>query len=210
MARSEDTMGPEAILSFAHDLFTLRERDNGKKGYGCTLLYEKSVDLTPLHNLAFAACELEWPGKAAQWIKDGLIKTPFLDGDGKQALSKKTGERHPGYAGRTFIRCTSGEDFKPKVFGRKGKEQPIFSAEDCPSGSRVKPVVNAYTWDNATNGKGVSFGISLVQVVKAATGDEVLGGGGGPDPDKFLTVIADEGDAPAATKTGAGAGGLFG
>ena len=42
-------------------------------------------------------------------------------------------------------------------------------------------------------------------------GDEVLGGGGGgPDPDKFLEKLADEGDAPAETKSGAGAGGLFG
>jgi hypothetical protein len=46
--------------------------------------------------------------------------------------------------------------------------------------------------------------------VKKAEGDEILGGGGGPAPEKYFEAIADEGDAPAETKTGAGAKGFFG
>lgn len=209
MARSEDIKTPLAISSFTADMFKARERDNGSKSFGVTLLFPKTTDLAALHGAALAAATDEWGDKAKQWIKDGLIKSPFLDGDGKQGLSKKTGERHPGYAGHTFIRCTSGADYKPKVFDKK--RNPVMDADGCPSGSHVYAVVNAYTWENETNGKGISFGVSLVQVAKLATGDEVLGGGGGPDPDKWLeTIDDDEGDAPASTKSGAGAAGLFG
>lgn len=208
MARSEDVKTPLAIASFTADLFKPRERDNGAKGFGCTLLFPKTTSIAELENVALAAAKEEWGDKAVQWIKDGVIKTPFLDGDGPQGVSKKTGERHAGYAGHRFIRCTSGEGYKPKVFDKR--RNPVMDQDGCPSGSHVYAVVNAYTWENPQNGKGISFGISLVQVAKVAEGAEILGGAGGPDPDKFFDKIDDEGDAPAETKGGAGAGGLFG
>ncbi len=208
MARSEDVKTPEAIVAFAHSLFEPQERDNGKKQFGCSLLFKKGTDLSALHKIALDAAVTEWGDKAKEWIKNEVVKNPFLDGDGKQAVSKKTGERHPGFAGHTFIRCISGEDYKPKVFDRK--RNPIMDKTEVPSGSRVLAVVNAFTWENKENGKGISCGISLIQVVKKAEGDEVLGGGGGPDPDKYFDKIEDEGDAPESTKGGAGAGGLFG
>jgi hypothetical protein len=207
-SRSEDVKTPLAVVSFTKDLFEARDRDNGTKSYGCTLLFKKGTDLSALEQTALSVAKEAWGDKAVQWIKDGVIKTPFLDGDGPQGISKKTGERHEGYAGHKFIRCTSGADYKPKVFDKK--RNPVMEADGCTSGSQVYAVVNAYTWENEKNGKGISFGVSLVQVAKLATGDEVLGGGGGPDPDKWLETIEDEGDAPASTKSGAGAAGLFG
>lgn len=205
MARSKDVKTPLAIISFAADLFSIRE---GQKGYGCTLLFPKSQDITALHNAALEAAKEEWGEKAVQWIKDGLIKTPFLDGDSKQGLNKKTGERHPGYAGHTFIRCKSGADYKPKVVD--ARVLPVTDKSEVPSGSSVYGVVNAFTWDNTENGKGITFGISLVQVAKKAEGDAVLGGSGGPSAESYFEAIEDEGEAPAETKNGAGAGGLFG
>lgn len=208
MARSEDIKTEEAIVSYAGDLFELRERENGGKGYGCTLIFKKSTNLTPLRELAFETAKEAWPGKPiGDWIKDGTIKSPFLDGDGKQGRTQE-GDQRDELKGSWFIRCTSGEKFKPKIFDRN--RNPIYEAADCPSGSRVVAVVNCYAWDNPKNGKGISFGVSLVQVVKKAEGDEVLGGGGGPDPEKWLEKLGDEGEAPASTKGGAGAGGFFG
>jgi hypothetical protein len=202
-----DIKTPEAILSYAGDLFELRERDNGGKGYGCTLIFKKGTDLSALHEEALRAAQEKWPGKPVKdWIKDGTIKSPFLDGDGKQGRTQE-GDPRPELVNSWFIRCTSGEKFKPKVFDRR--RNPIYEVAEAPSGSRVFGVVNAYPWDNPKNGKGISFGISIVQVIKKAEGDEILGGGGGPDPDKFLETIADEGEAPASTRSGAGAGGLF-
>lgn len=208
MARGEDVKTPEGVASFTADLFTARERDNGGKNYGFTILFDKAVSLAALETAALNAAKAEWGDKATGWIKDGTIKSPFLDGDGKQGVSTKTGERHPGYAGRRFIRCTSGADYRPKVVDRK--LLPVVSVDGIPSGSKVFAVVNPYTWTHSTNGRGISFGVSLVQVVKIATGDEVLGGGGGPDPEKYFEAIADEGGAPEATKKGEGASGLFG
>lgn len=208
MARSEDVKAPEAIIAFAHSLYEPQERDNGKKQFGCSLLWVKGTDLSALQKAAADAAVAEWGDKAIQWIKDEVIKNPFLDGDGKQAVSKKTGERHAGFAGHKFIRCISGEEYKPKVFDRK--RNPVLDKAEVPSGSRGIPVVNAFTWENKENGKGISFGISMLQITHKAAGDEVLGGGGGPDPDKFFEKIEDDGDAPESTKTGAGASGLFG
>lgn len=209
--RSEDVKTPLAIVSYARDLFEARERgdddDNKRKGYGCTLIFKKGVDMTALHAAALEAATGRFGDKAAQLIKDEIIKSPFLDGDGKQGKTKD-GEQKEELRGSWFIRCSSGEDYKPKVFDRK--RLPVMTVEGCPSGSQVYAVVNAFAWENKKQGKGISFGVSMVQVVKAAEGDEVLGGGGGPDPDKFFDKIEDEGEAPASTKSGAGAAGLFG
>ena len=205
MARSADFKTPLAIVSFSADLFKPREREGGKKGYGCTLLFPKTSDISAITNAILQAAEAEWGEKAKQWLKDGVIKNPVLDGDGPQAVSKKTGERHAGYAGHWFIRCSSGADYPPKVYDRQRNE--VFDLEGCRSGSKVYAVINAYTWEHPTNGKGIRFGISMVQLVKNAEGDEVLGGSN-PSPDRFFEVIDDEGDAPAAVQGGAGAAGL--
>lgn len=205
MARSEDVKTPLATIAFAQGLFQLQEREGGKKTYGCSLLFPKGTDLSALHNAALAAAVEEWGEKAKDMIKSGVIKNPFLDGDGPQGHSKSTGEPHKGFPGTTFIRCTSGADFKPKVFDRR--RNPVFEKEECPSGSKVYGVVNAFTWENPQNGKGITFGISIVQVVKKAEGDEILGGSGGPDPDRFLDVIDDEGEPMAAA---GGAADMFG
>lgn len=208
MARSKDLKTSEAVVAFAHNLFEPQERDNGKKQYGCSLLFKKGVSLASLEQLAVDAAKEEWGDKAIEWIKDGIIKSPFLDGDGKQGVNKKTMERHPGFAGTTFIRCISGADFKPKVVD--GRVLPIVDKSELPSGSKGFAVVNAFTWENKENGKGISFGISLFQRSRKAEGEEVLGGGGGPAAEQFFEAIEDSGDAPASTKSGEGAAGLFG
>ena len=103
------------------------------------------------------------------------------------------------------IRCTSGEDYRPKLFNQK--VLPIGGKDELGSGDYGFAVVNAFTWENKENGKGITFGISMFQ--KSRSG-ESLGGGGGGNPDEYFEKIDDEGDAPAETKTGEGAGGLFG
>jgi len=211
MARSEDLstqkVGLLGRFSFTQNLFEPnKDKKTGKdKNYGVTILFPKTADLSPLHNLAAAAATEQWGDKAIQMIKDGLIKSPFLDGDGKQGKNKETGEPHKGYPGHTFIRCTSGLDYKPKVVDQK--LNPIVDKSGIQSGDYGYAVVNAYTWENTENGKGITFGVSLVLKVKDG---ESLGGGGPGRAEDHFEAIADEGDAPAETKTGAGAAGLFG
>lgn len=207
MAVSENVKGPLAVASYTADLFKLREQENGKSGYGVTLIYPKATDISVLEKIAVDAAVAEWGEKARQWIKDGVIKSPFLDGDGKQGRDRE-GNPRPELRNCRFIRCKSGADYKPKIFDKR--RNPVLDVGGCPSGSQGFPVVNAYTWDHPSNGKGISMGISMFQVVKVATGAEVLGGAGAPDPEKFFETLADEGDAPASTKSGEGAAGLFG
>lgn len=205
MERSEDVKTPLARLAFANGLFEPQEDDKGKKKWTATLLFPKSVDLKPLVAVVLEAATKEWGDKAKDMLKNELIKSPFLDGDGKQGMSKKTGERHAGYEGRTFIRVQSGFEYRPKLVDRQ--VLPITSKDVLYSGCYGYAVVNAFTWENKENGKGISFGISMFQLAKDG---ERLGGGGGVDVDKWAEKIEDEGDAPASTKTGEGAGGLFG
>lgn len=191
--RSDDIKTPEAVVAFAHTLF---EHKDGK--YGCSLLFPKGADISELKAAAQGACKAKWGAKTEEYVQKGLIKTPFLDGDGPQGISKKTGEPHAGFPGHVFIRVSSGEDRPPAKRDRNAK--PLFDKAECPSGSRVYAVVNAFTWENGEGGKGVSFGISGIQVAKKAEGDEILGGTGGPDVDKFFEKIPggdDEGSSPA-------------
>lgn len=208
--RGEDFKGPESIFAFTQGLFETQVMENGRKQWTCTILIPKSrpEDAKVYEQQAYNVAKQKWPGKVDLLIADKLLKVPLLDGDGPQGINKKTGERHKGFAGHWFIRFSSGEEYRPKLVNRK--VLPVLDRAEFPSGSRGFPVCNAYAWENDKGGKGVSFGLSSVQVTKVATGDEVLGGGGGVDPDKFYEKIEDEGAAPESTKSGAGAGGMFG
>lgn len=215
MARTENVKTPLARIAFADNLFKAQKRDNGKEQYSATLLFPKGAPvickgagaagrLISLEDLVNEAAVAEWGDKAIGMIKDGLIKTPFLDGDGTQGKNKSTGVPHKGFPGTVFVRVISGTDFPPKLITKAA--QLGATKEDIYSGAYVYAVINAFTWENKEKGKGISIGVSMVQAVKDG---ERLGGTGGADVDDFIEVIADEGDAPAEAKTGAGAGGLF-
>lgn len=216
MARSIDLsfqkIGIETRISYAQYAFTPNVSESGKKQFQVTCLFPKTVDKAKLDELVLGVMIEEWGGKMGgaagiiEAVKAGVIKSPFLDGDGKQGRDKE-GKPKPGYPGNWFIRCTSGEDYPPKMLlSRNGAIVPATKT-DIGSGDYGYPVVNAYTWDNPKNGKGVSFGISMW--MKSRDG-ESLGGGGAGDPEDHLTPIPDQGAAPAATQGGAGAAGLFG
>lgn len=198
-------------VSFARDLMQPRKKDDPKDPdrYGCTLLIPKSVSMAPLEALALEALNEQFGAdKAAQMLANGLIKTPFLDGDGKQGMNKKTMERHPGCAGNMFIRCTSSDPVP--CFKVADGAIVVAGKSDIKSGDYGYPVLGAFTWNHPQNGDGVSFGI--VQFLKTQDG-ESLGGEGGPvtDPSAYFKApLENHGAAPAATTGGAGAGGLFG
>jgi hypothetical protein len=152
MARTEDFKTPLARLAFANSLFKPQENKSGKKSWTCSLLFEKGSDIKPLVKAVEDAAVAEWGEKAKNLLKEGLIKNPILDGDGKQGKNKSTGETHKGFANAWFIRPTSGEDYRPKLFDKK--VLPITSQDQLYSGAHVYAVVNAFTWENSEQGKG--------------------------------------------------------
>lgn len=199
--RSPDFKTPLARLAYAH-LFKPQTMDDGKKKYNVTLLFPKTGDMSALIKVIRDVVHAEWGDKGLEKLKNGLIKSPILDGDGTQGMNKKTGERNAGFAGHWFIRVASSEDRPPRLFNKR-----VLPAtpDELYSGCFAYAVINAFTWEDPRNGAGVSFGVTYVQA--AADGERM--GGVAPPAENFFEAIADEGDAPAATTSGDGAGGLF-
>ena len=104
MARSPDFKTPECRLSYASSLYKPRaQSEGGEPKYGCTLIFPKTARVE-LEKQVLAAIVEEWgPDKGPQMAKAGLIKSPFLAGDGKEARNKKTGEIHPGMGADVFF-----------------------------------------------------------------------------------------------------------
>jgi len=204
MYRTDPTKGPLMRLSYAQNLRKGRENDKGVEKFGCTLILPKAdaAGMAVLQGLVAAVVKGQWGDKGVERFKTGLIKNPILQGDGKEARNKDTGEVNPGLGAEfVFIRPTSNEAVK--VFN--AAVQPA-SDDEIVSGYWGYPVLNAYAWHHPTNGDGVSFGISMVQITKA---DEPLGGTGGGDPDKFFQPEKiDTSDAGASVGAG-GAGDMF-
>ncbi len=206
MARSEDFKTPLCRLSYAGGLFKARAAVEGApKKFGCTLIFPKSAR-AELEKIVAQVILDEWKQPGIERAKKGLIKSPFLAGDGKEARNKSTGELHPGMSADVFfIRVQAGEERPPRVWfrdpNRQENEDVVFS------GCFGKAILNAFAWHNAQSGDGVSFGLSGFQKLQDG---ERLGGSGGVDPTKWNETIADEGPTPESAKSGAGASGLFG
>lgn len=207
MARGEPFKTPECRISFAQDLFKPRtkESDDGTKRevWGCTLIFPLSAK-AELEKHVAAVIKDEWKDEGLQRARNGLIKSPFLAGDGKEARNKTTGELHPGMGPDVFfIRVQSN---KPVPVHYRSPTIPA-TQDEVFSGCYGFAVVNPFAWNNVKNGDGVSFGIEFFQ--KKRDGER-LAGSGGIDVDQYFEAIPDEGGMSAETQGGAGAAGLFG
>lgn len=205
MERSSDFKTPLCRVAFANTLFKPRAQTlGGVEKYGCTLIFPKSSDLSVLQEALRSVIVAQWGDKGLERAKAGLIKNPILDGSGKEARSKKTGDFHAGFGPDVvFIRVQSSK--APMV---RWKSENIPATEDeVYSGCYGKAVLNAFAWHNDQNGDGVSFGIQFFQKLQEG---ERLGGGGGVDASQWMETVPDDGPAPESTRGGSGAAGLFG
>lgn len=222
-ARSENFKTPDGVLSFANTLFKARTQKNSTKAkFGCTLIFPNEMKTArlcsvpdgnggmvkkSLEEIVGAVILEQWGEKGIERAKKKLIKSPFLDGDGKEARHNETGDLHPGMGpGKFFIRMTANEDRRPQVSSTVAAMVPA-SEEEVYSGCKGFAVVNAFAWHNDENGDGVSIGINMF--FKREDGER-LGGSGGSSPDAWTETVEDHGGAPDETKSGQGAGGLFG
>ena len=207
LGRLPEFKSPLCRLSYASGLFEARAMEGSTaKKYTATLIFPKS-DL-PALEAQVAKLIMETPGWGAAAIekaKKGLIKSPFLAGDGKEARNKKTGDISPGMGPEVFfIRVQSGEKQPPKIIWRDPKTDE--TEENVYSGCYGKAQLNLFAWNDKRQGDGVSFGISGFQ--KHREGERL--GVGRTDPEKWAETIEDDGPAPEETRTGQGAAGLFG
>lgn len=223
MASSSPVRTPPCRFSYVQNMFTrVTKKDNAgnpvlKDGkpvteQQCTLIFDKTVDKTALDAAIKEVIVAQWGEKGMEKAKNGLIRLPYLAGDGKEARAKsgdKAGEIHPGLgADKFFIRVATRleapiryrSETIPATFG-DGEDQ-------IKSGDYGFAMIHAYAWHNDQNGDGVSFGIDYLQKTKA--GESLGGSGGGVDVGSVYEAVEDTGAAPAETKEGKGAGGLFG
>lgn len=205
MFRTPDFKTPICRLSYAGSLFAPRSAAEGApKRYSCTLIFDKK-DKPALEKWVRDCIVGEWKEKGLEKAKAGLIKSPFLAGDGKEARNKETGEIHPGLGpDKFFIRVSANEDRPPAVRWKDPNKQETET--NVYSGCYGKAVLNCFAWHHQANGDGISFGIQMFQRLQDG---ERLGGGGPVDVEKHFE-IEDAGDAPEATRGGEGASALFG
>lgn len=206
MYRTELKKSPRMRLSYAFGLFKPQkdEKGNDTEKYTTTLILPKSDEagMKLLQGLVAEVVMGQWGTKGVERFKKGLIKSPILDGASKSAMDKE-GNHKPGLSDDVvFIRPITYR--KPKVFN--AVVMPAFE-DEVKSGYWGYAALNALAWHNPSNGDGISFGIDMFQVVKV---DEVLGGGGGADPDKFFEAVGGlSDDTGGQTGGGKGASGLF-
>jgi hypothetical protein len=174
-----------------------------RKKYSATLIFPKSAR-PEMEKQVAEVIRVEWKDAGIERAKKGLIKSPFLAGDGKEARNKSTGDLRPGMGAEFFfIRVQAGEERPPAVWFRDPNRHE--TEEVVYSGCYGNAIVNIFAWHNAQSGDGVSFGISGFQKLQDG---ERLGGSGRIDPEKWSETIADEGPAPNVG--GGGASSLFG
>lgn len=216
-ARSDDFKAPDSRVSYAFALFKAKPNSQGQLKFNPTLIFPNAMKTAKVISYRGSMLSLEdivgtvileqWGEAGLTKARAGLIKSPFIGGDGKEARSKKTGELHPGMGPDVFmIRPTANGDRPPMVSASATAVVPA-TEKDVYSGCYGFAVLNAFAWHNDQNGDGVSFGI---QCFYKKRDGERLGGGDGGDPEKWLETVDNAGGAPDSTKNGAGAGGLFG
>lgn len=218
MARGEPFKTPVCRFSYVQNMFkrVARKDDAGRPVLDkneqevteqqCTLIFDKAT--TPMDLFQKAILEVltaQWGENAVTRFKNGLIRTPILAGDGKEARNSKTGEIHPGLgADKFFIRVATRLEapirYKSALIPPKLGNGP----DEIKSGDYGFAVLAPFAWNNTKNGDGISFGIEYLQ--KLYDG-ESLGGVGGVDPEKYYQAI--EPVAGAAAMNGASADSLF-
>lgn len=189
-ARLEDFKTPDCRLSYAQSLFKARRvNDQGNPKYGCTLIFPKT-DLPFFVEQVKKVAKLAWPHNGLDRLKQGLIKSPLLMGDGKEARDKESGELHNGMGPDVFfIRPIANEDRPPQVRARGLGAHTQATQQEVYSGCYGFAVVNVFPWNHPQSGDGISFGIAMFQ--KLRDGDS-LGGAAPVDAAKWY--VPDEDD----------------
>lgn len=205
---------PECRISFPA-LFRAavnKLQPNAEPKFGATLLFQKKTgnvqqDLPELF-AAMMACATEKWGADLSKVR---LKSGILDGDKHNAKRVSEGKDPlAGFAGHWFIRGTS--KIKPTVVDGARKVIPDLAEKTVIPGMYAYAAVHAFAWENAAQGKGVSFGIDQCQVDLARKYEPFVQAA---DPEKTFKSLA---TAPAGANDPAkyvqppatgGAGGPF-
>lgn len=178
-----DIVTPDVRLSFPA-LFEPKPRARGsdKLTYQATLLLPPKTDMAP-----FVAAM-----KAAMMAKFGKLLP--LAGRGNP-IHKAEEKQYAGYEpGWHYI--STNNTRAPAVVDQL--KRPVTDPDRMYPGLWVRAFLNAYAWDNPAGGKGVSFSLNAIQVVRDG---ERLDGRREVNPDEVFTALEmpQDGAADAAS-----------
>ena len=181
-------------VSYADGLFKPKSVNGSEPKYGCTLIFNKT-DLPYYMELVKKVAQLAWPTSGLDRLKNGLIKSPLLMGDGKEARNKETGEIAAGLGPDTFfIRPNATITNPPKVHSFESGPHTQANQADIYSGCYGFAVLSLFPWNHPMSGDGISFGIRMFQ--KTRDGDS-LGGSAPVDSDKWFVPDTEDSTAKA-------------
>lgn len=175
-----DIITPEVRLSFPN-LFEARVvpgSQNAKPKFSASLLLPPSFDLKLLQQSMAAAMTKKW-GKV---ITLPAAKNPIKDAAEKEGLA--------GYeTGWRFINVSANLESPPQVVDQR--LLPVTDRTKVYAGMWVRAYLNAFAWEHAQGGKGVSFGLNAIQLMR--DGERI--DGRRATTDVFTPVDIAEGDA---------------
>lgn len=170
----------EATLVYPH-LFqprVMKDSGNQTPKYQTVVLIPEGYDMSGLHKLALAAATKLFGSDAQRLIQAGVIKSPFRKQMEKAALGQIGYSSDPN---AVYLNVSSEQ--QPAVVDHN--VQPILDPSKVYGGVVANVQINAFAWNHPTGGKGISFGLQNVQVLR----DGPKLGGGNPDPKSVFKAV---------------------
>jgi hypothetical protein len=119
--------------------------------YQATLLLPPTVDLRPFHTAMLAACT----AKFGREFRLPANKNPIRDCAEKDLA---------GYDEGWHFVAASSKTRRPGVVNRLN--EPVTDPAMVYSGMWIRAYLNAFAWNHPSGGKGVSFGLTAVQLIR--------------------------------------------
>lgn len=157
---------PVATLSYPHLHQPQASENGGKPKYSCALIFAPGADLTALRDAINAAAEAKFPGKGADMVRKGQLKTVLRSGqekdyaEGSFFLNART-EQKPG-----IVYAWKGEDGKPARVRDEDVREQMYP------GAQVRASLTAFYYEKGGN-KGIGFALNNLQ--KIAEGERIDG-----------------------------------
>ena len=182
-AASESVVLAEVTVLYPHVFEPHLAKGSGsdaKATYQLTVLLPAEYDCSGLERLALAVATKAFGANAAAMLQAGAIKSPF------RRQAEKALQGKDGYSTDPNARYVNAKsERQPGVMDQR--VQPLLDPSKIYGGCVCNVQLNCFAWNHPTGGKGLSFGLQNVQLVRDG---KPLGGGTNPDPKTIFKPLA--------------------
>ena len=179
----------------------------GKEKYSIMMLFPKDGEsllpkiggpgIMELRKLAMAAVKEKWGEDKAKWPSNlrNISFADYVSPNGKDGFPVRDGDdaEWEGFEGHWYLKASS--DNQPGMVD--AKVNPILDKAEVFGGLICRAQITAFAYDS-NGSKGVSFGLSNVQVLKD---DGVCYGGGRQKPEEVFDAFGDASPAGSSAST---------